>query len=402
MNKMDVVGSGFEDVFAERTKNIPRSFIREILKVATAPGMISFAGGLPNKELFPAEALRKAAEKVFSQYSPDVFQYSNTEGLQELREAIAARYKKRGINNVSPENILITSGSQQALDLLAKVFINAGDRVLLEEPSYLGAIQALAFFQPKFVTVPLTPEGMDVDRLKKELAQGIKLIYAVPNFQNPSGLTYTEENRRAVAETLRGTKTFFIEDDPYGELRFSGKACTSFINLAPENTILLGTFSKTVVPAFRLGWTVLPNSIMDKMVVAKQAADLHTNSYVQRVIAQYLADNDPTEHIAKIVKKYGAQKQAMIEAIGRHFPKSVTCTNPEGGMFLWATLPNGIPAMKLFDSAINDKVCVVPGDPFYVGKENVPSMRLSFSCVDEATIEEGIKRLGNSIRALCG
>lgn len=390
----------FDDVFAERIMETPRSFIREILGIAIAPGMISFAGGLPNKDLFPVEELRKSCDKVFSLYGPDVLQYSNTEGLFELRKYIAEHYKERGIPHVLPENILITCGSQQAMDLLAKVLVNENDRVVLEEPSYLGAIQAFSLFRPQFITIPISEKGMDMDRLKDVFSQSVKLIYVVPNFQNPTGISYPEENRRAIAEVIRGTKTFLVEDDPYGELRFSGQPKMSFMNLAPENTILLGTFSKTVVPAFRLGWVVAPKPIIDKMVIAKQAADLHTNSFSQHVLYQYLISNDPAAHIAKIVTQYAAQKQAMIEAISRHFPESVNYTNPDGGMFLWATLPNNISSMKLFEMAIKDGVCIVPGHPFYIGKDDVSTMRLNFSCMDEATIEEGIKRLGKAAHQL--
>ena len=390
----------FDDVFAKRILGTPRSFIREILGIAIAPGMISFAGGLPNKDLFPVEELHKACDKVFSIYGSDVLQYSNTEGLFELREYIAEHYKERGVPHVSPENILITCGSQQAMDLLAKVLINENDNVVLEEPSYLGVIQAFSIFCPQFITIPISEKGMDVDCLKKAFSQRVKLMYIVPNFQNPTGISYPEENRRAIAEVIRGTKTFLVEDDPYGELRFSGQPNTSFINLAPENTILLGTFSKTVVPALRLGWIVAPKPIIAKLVSAKQAADLHTNSFSQQVLYQYLIDNDLATHIAKIVAQYASQKKAMIEAISRHFPESVKHTNPDGGMFLWATLPNNISSMKLFEIALKDGVCIVPGHPFYIGKDDVSTMRLNFSCMNEATIEEGIKRLGKAANQL--
>jgi 2-aminoadipate transaminase len=391
----------FDEVFATRMLDIPRSFLREILKVAISPGMISFAGGLPNKDLFPLEAIRKACDHVLTHYGPDILQYSNSEGLHELRAHIADHYKQRGISHVSPDNILITHGSQQALDLLAKVLVNEGDRVVLEEPSYLGAIQALSLFRPQFVPVPLSDEGMDVERLKDVFSENVKLMYVIPNFQNPSGISYSESNRRAVAEIIKGTKTFLVEDDPYGELRFSGKEKTSFINLAPENTILLGSFSKTVVPAFRLGWVVVPSELMEKMVVAKQAADLHTNSFTQQVIYQYLIDNDPAAHIAKIVERYSAQKQAMTAAIEKYFPPSVTHTNPEGGMFLWLKLPEGVSAMRFFEMAVKDGVCVVPGHPFYIGRDDVSTVRLSFSCVDEKTIDEGMRRLGAVAYQLC-
>jgi 2-aminoadipate transaminase len=388
------------DIFSIRVMNAPRSFVREILKTALEPGMISFAGGLPNKDLFPVDALRAATNKVFDLYGGAPLQYQASEGLQELREIIAERYKKRGVRGVKAENILITCGSQQALDLLGKVLVNEGDRVVLEEPSYLGAIQALSFYQPRFVTVPLSDEGLDIECLKKVLAQRAKLMYLIPNFQNPSGVSYTDENRRAVAEIVKNTKTYLVEDDPYGELRFEGTHKSSFMNLCPENTILLGTYSKTLTPGLRLGWIVLPPELYDKMLVAKQATDLHTNSFAQRIVQTYLMDNDCDAHIEKIVAQYGSQKRAMVEAFKKLLPSSIKCTNPEGGMFLWATLPNKLSAMKLSDLAIANRVCVVPGHPFYVGKDDVSTCRLSFSCVNEDVIFEGVGRLAKAVKQL--
>ncbi|MDD3371644.1 MAG: PLP-dependent aminotransferase family protein [Alphaproteobacteria bacterium] len=388
-------------IFSERIQTIPRSFIREILKTALEPGMISFAGGLPNKDLFPVEALRIASEKVFRTHGGDPLQYTSSEGLPELRAYIADRYKKRGVKGVSPDDILITSGSQQALDLLGKVLINEGDRVILEEPSYLGAIQALAFFRPTFKTVPLTEEGLDIPALAEALATPAKLMYIIPNFQNPSGISYSKENREQVAEVVKKTRTYIVEDNPYGELRFRGEPQTSFKNLAPDNTVLLGTFSKTLTPGLRIGWIVAPPALMDKLLIAKQAADLHTSSFAQRLVHTYLVDNDPDVHIAKIVAQYASQQMAMTQAIEKYLPSSIKTTRPEGGMFLWATLPNGISSMKLSDAAIANKVCVVPGHPFYVGKKDVSTFRLSFSCVDAPTIDEGMKRLAKAVRIAC-
>jgi 2-aminoadipate transaminase len=397
-----MLANQFESVFANRMNNIPRSFLREILQVAREPGMISFAGGLPNQDLFPTTELRDACNKVFDAFGSDVLQYTSSEGVWELRQYIADHYKKRGTPNIAPENILITNGSQQALDLLGKALIDKDDRVILEEPSYLGAIQALSIFQPHFVTVPLTDRGLEVESLRQALAKGAKLMYLIPNFQNPSGLSYSEENRRAVAEAVIGTNTYLVEDDPYGELRFAGTHKSSFMNLAPKNTVLLGTFSKTIVPGLRLGWIVAPPALMEKLLIAKQAADLHTSPFTQRILHHYLANNDAEAHIAKIVALYSKHQKAMVAAIERHFPKSVAHTTPEGGMFLWATLPNGLSAMRLFEEAAKDRVCIVPGHPFYIGKEDVATLRLSFSCVDEPTIEEGIRRLGKAAHKLCG
>jgi 2-aminoadipate transaminase len=242
---------------------------------------------------------------------------------------------------------------------------------------------------------------MDTHQLRRVMSsEKPKLMYTVPNFQNPSGISYSNENRVAVSEILQGTKTILIEDDPYGELRFSGESKQSFKELLPDNTILLGSFSKTIMPGFRLGWIAAPKYVMDKLIIAKQASDLHTSHFTQSIIYHYLRDNDVDEHIEKIRDAYGRQCRAMLSSIAKHFPLNVKYTKPEGGMFLWAELPQNAASLDLFDLAVKDKVIFVPGDPFYVNKARTSTMRLNFSCVDEETIEIGIGRLGNAIREL--
>jgi len=303
---------------------------------------------------------------------------------------------------VPVENILITSGSQQGLDLLGKTFLNEGDDVIIEEPGYLGAIQAFSVYKSVFNPVRVSEDGMDVDCLKEVIsAKSPKLMYTVPNFQNPSGISYPEQNRYAIVDILKNKNTFLIEDDPYGDLRFTGARKESFGKILPENAILLGSFSKTIVPSFRLGWITAPShDIMEKLIIAKQASDLHTNYFIQRVICQYLADNDLDKHTDKIIKVYNSQHLAMVKNIEKYFPSDVSYTHPEGGMFLWVTLPEGVSSMELFDLAIKDKVAFVPGNPFYINKDKTNTLRLNFSCVDEETIETGIKRLGKSIEKL--
>lgn len=390
-------------VFADRITDVPRSFIREILKVAVDPSVISFAGGLPNRDLFPVRQLREATDRVFAGSGKDILQYSNSEGLIELRRMISERYLRTQGLSIPVENILITSGSQQGLDLLAKTILNEGDEVIIEEPGYIGAIQAFSVYRARFRPVPLLPGGLAIDTLEEVLGErAAKLMYTVPNFQNPTGISSSDENRQAVAACLDGRRTLIIEDDPYGALRFTGIPRKSFKSLLPGQTILLGSFSKIVVPSFRLGWIVAPDHIMEKLLVAKQASDLHTCSFVQHVICRYLEDNDLDEHIRGIVAAYGSQCRAMLEAIGRHFPPEVMVTRPEGGMFLWATLPEGASAMELFDLAIRDKVAFVPGHPFSVRNGQTNCLRLNFSCVDEETIESGIVRLGAAIGSLLG
>lgn len=386
--------------FARRMEGVPRSFIREILKVAISPEVISFAGGLPNKALFPLEALSASTQKLMTSGERNILQYSNTEGFIGLRRKIAERYAMKGLS-VHPDNILITNGSQQGLDLLAKVFINESDKVIIEEPGYLGAIQAFSVFRPSFITVPLREDGIDTSRFEEAVMnESPRLAYLIPNFQNPSGISYSYETRQRVADICRNRPLYLIEDDPYGDIRFKGEPLPSFYRFSPNQTILLGTFSKTVVPAFRIGWIVAPDEVMEKLIIAKQAADLHTDYFTQRVIHQYLSDYNVDDHIATIRKSYGEQANAMIAAIEQYFPKEVKYTRPEGGMFLWITLPEGINAMELFNRAIRENVAFVPGNPFYIGKENVNTCRLNFSCSDESEIFRGIETLSKVIKQM--
>jgi len=389
------------NIFSDRISDVPKSFIREILKVAVDDDVISFAGGLPNRDLFPVNDLKEAANRAFENSGSSALQYSNSEGSLELREFISERYRQKFNLDISPKSILITSGSQQGLDLLGKTFLNEGDEVIIEEPGYLGAIQAFSVYKTKFNSVPVAQEGLNIDMLNKVLENhDPKLMYTVPNFQNPSGISYSEENREAVAKTVEKHNIFLIEDDPYGDLRYSGLQRKSFMQLMPSKTILLGSFSKTVVPGFRLGWIVAPSEIYEKLLIAKQASDLHTNQFAQCVLMEYLAMGGFQAHVEKIKKVYGRQRDAMIASIKRHFPKTVRFTHPDGGMFLWVTLPNDISSMRLFDIAIQSKVAFVPGHPFYINKEETNTLRLNFSNVGEAEIELGIKRLGQALNQL--
>jgi len=385
---------------SERIKTVPESFIRRILKVSNQPDVISFAGGLPNADLFPIDAIENACVKVLQNNGKQALQYANTEGDSALREWIAARYQQMQGLTISPDNILITNGSQQVLDLLGKVLLDTGDPIAIENPGYLGAIQAFSLYRPEMHTVSIDENGMNTDELAKVLnEQKPKLIYTVPNFQNPTGMSYSQQNREAVAEIVAQSNSLLVQDDPYGELRFSGKPKTNFMTLLPEQTILLGSFSKIITPSFRLGWIVAPTSLMKSLVIAKQAADLHTNYFSQQVIMQYLKDNSLDKHIDIITKSYGKKKQVMMNAIKEFFPADVQIAESEGGMFLWATLPESLSAMKLFDKAIQEKVAFVPGKPFYVG-EKMPenTLRLSYVTMDEKRIKQGIEVLGRCIR----
>ncbi len=385
--------------FADRINDVPRSFLREILKVAISDDVISFAGGLPNRALFPAEAVRAAASAVLGDDAGSALQYGSLEGYAPLREWIAARYRRRGVD-VDAADVLVTTGSQQGLDLLGKVLLNEGDAVAIEQPGYLGAIQAFSIYRPQFAGVPLTENGADAGALQSVLeSRRPRLFYTVPTFQNPSGVSYDEACRREVAEVIGASNTWLIEDDPYHELRFSGAPATSFASLAPEHTVMLGSFSKIVAPSLRVGWLVARGELMDKLVVAKQATDLHTSEVTQRIVLRYLADNDLDAHIELIRERYGAQCRAMLDALARHFPADCRYTEPQGGMFLWLTL-DGVSSMALFDRAIEHGVAFVPGLPFYTGAPEENTLRLNFSCADIDTIDTGIARLAESLRAL--
>lgn len=390
-----------ENIFADRISDVPRSFIREILKVTADPDIISFAGGLPNRDYFPVKEIKEACVKVLDSDGRTALQYSTSEGYPPLRKFIADRYRDRQGIEIDPDEIIITNGSQQGLDLIGKTLLNEGDHIGIENPGYLGAIQAFAIYKSVFHPVTLRENGIDVDGLAAALeSYPVKVFYGVPNFQNPTGITYSDETRKAVAAVMERHQAFFIEDNPYGELRFIGSDIPLVRRYLPEKTILLGSFSKIAAPSFRLGWICVSRTIMDKMIIAKQASDLHTNYLSQRILFQYLEDNDLDRHIAVIREAYGRQRNAMVRMIREHFPEEVRCTEPEGGMFLWITLPPGLSSMDLFEIAIRDKVAFVPGIPFYAcgGGEN--TMRLNFSNSDERLIEEGIRRLGTSIRKM--
>lgn len=383
-------------LFARRMETVHRSFIREILKVTADPEIISFAGGLPNPELFPVAAIDAAARTAFADIGASAMQYSTTEGDAGLREIIARRYGNRGLE-VDSSDILVTTGSQQILDMVAKVFLDKGDKVVIERPGYLGAIQAFSIFEPEFVAVSLEEDGPDLGELEAAFKAGAKCFYAVPNFQNPSGVSYSLEKRRKVAELVDKYDVLFVEDDPYGELRFMGEDMPSVYSFCQKPSILCGSFSKIAAPGFRLGWVVAEKAFYDKLVIAKQASDLHTSTLTQVIMRRYLETNDIEAHVSLIRERYGRQRQCMVEMIAKYFPSEVSIIEPEGGMFLWASLPEGMSSMELFDVAIEDKVAFVPGRPFYVDGSGENTFRLNFSNSDEVRIEEGIKRFGRSI-----
>ncbi|EKF86053.1 PLP-dependent aminotransferase family protein [Methanobacterium formicicum] len=385
--------------FTRRMNKIPRSFVREILKVTDDDDMISFAGGLPNPQSFPVEAINNATSKVLSEDGDKVLQYSTTEGYRKLREFIAQRYQRQGME-VEVEDILITNGSQQCLDLVGNVFLDRDDGVIMERPTYLAAIQAFGLYEPEFHSVPLLEDGADTTILEKILEEeNIKLFYTVSSFQNPTGITYSESKRQKVAEIMAEHETILVEDNPYGEIRFMGDDIPPIKSHLPDS-ILFGTFSKIVSPGMRMGWIVAPPEVMDKLITAKQASDLHSNYFTQRVVYQYLQDNNVDKHIQSIKQLYKSQRDQMVHSIRKYFPEGVKHTSPQGGMFLWVTLPEGTSSMELFELAMEENVAFVPGETFYTENPEKNTMRLNFSNSSVEEIEEGMKRLGNAIKRL--
>ncbi len=387
-------------LLSRRITGVKTSFIREILKVTDNPEVISFAGGLPSPELFPVTEIAEVAARLFKDHGAAALQYSTTEGFLPLREWICERYKNRFGISVSPEEILITTGSQQGLDLIGKVFINPGDNVLIERPGYLGAIQSFSLYEPNFVGIDSSETGITPSSLIDALhSNSAKLLYTVPNFQNPSGATYSMDSRKSVATLADQFGFAIIEDDPYGELRYTGTALPPIRSLN-DACIMLGSFSKIVAPGLRIGWICAKRDVIRSLTVAKQASDLHTDILAQRLIHGYLISCDLEAHLTRIRTAYGSRCTAMIRAFRTYLPSTARCNNPEGGMFLWAELPEGVSSRFLFEKAITRQVAFVPGTAFFVDKGGGNAMRLNFTNTPEPRIEEGIRRLAASLAEL--
>jgi len=384
--------------FSKRLETLQPSFIREILKASGDPDIISFAGGLPNDDYFPAHRLSEIAGRLIAEQPRDILQYGQSEGEFELRELIAAWYRERFQIDVCTSNILITNGSQQAFDLIGKIFVDPSDKIVIESPAYLGAIQSLAMFEPEFLPVSIDNKGMDLDELATAIKKKPKLIYTVPNFQNPTGYSYSAETREAMTTQISNSNCYIIEDDPYGELRFEGEAPPSFYQYLPEQTLLLGSFSKIIAPGLRIGWIVAPTTIMKRLIIAKQAADLHSSRLSQRLILAYLQDDDFQPHLKRLRKAYRQRCQLMGDVIDRHFGAEVGRSRPEGGMFMWLEFADHIDTMKLFELSKNLGIVFVPGRPFYSDTAKRHSARLNFSASSIAQIETGLELLHRAFR----
>jgi 2-aminoadipate transaminase len=385
--------------FARRMSRMTTSAVREILKVTEQSEIISFAGGMPAPELFPVEAIQEAHASVFRDEGPQAMQYSTTEGWRPLRDWIARRMIAQGIETAA-DRILITSGSQQGIDLVGKIFLDKGDAVVVGNPCYLAAIQSFNGYEVSLVTVETDDEGMRSDQVENVLARSNpKLIYLVSDFDNPCGTSLSAERRRHLMDLSSRHRIPILEDDPYGELRYVGQRIPSLAAMDREGMVIhLGTFSKTISPGIRIGWVTASDEIIQALVIAKQASDLHTSTVEQRATARMLATFDYDGHVALLCKVYGERCMAMRRAIEEHFPKEARWTQPEGGLFLWVELPEQISGEQLLEDALDQHVAFVPGAPFFAEQPRHNFIRLNFSNQPPELIEEGIKRIGALIK----
>lgn len=397
------------DRYAKRVQRMESSAIREILKVTQKPEIISFAGGLPAPELFPTERILEATRRVLAEHGAESLQYGLTEGYVPLREMIVRHMTRYGIH-CSINNVLITSGSQQALDLIGKVMIDTGDRVIVEQPSYLGALQAWNVYGADYLPVQTDDDGIIPEDLERAIrSDGAKFIYALPNFQNPCGITLSRERRDEIVRLSDTYSIPIIEDDPYGQLRYEGEHIPPLVALDAAarrsesgfisgNVIYLSTFSKTLCPGFRVAWIVAPEDVIHRLVQAKQGADLHTSTFAQMVAYEAARGGFLDKHIRKIRAVYQKRRDLMLSLLDELMPPGITWTHPKGGLFLWLRLPDGMSSAALLEKAVEQKVAFVPGGPFYAlgGGEN--TMRMNFSNATPEQIEEGILRLSNVIK----
>jgi len=400
--------------FAQRTQRMTSSMIRELLKLTDKPEIISFAGGLPAPEVFPCEEVAAAAERVLREQGKTALQYASTEGYLPLRELLVRHMARYGIK-VTPANVLITSGSQQGLDLIGKLFLNPGDRVLTESPTYLGALQAWSAYQAEYVSVPIDDDGLDIGGLEAALRAGPKFLYILPNFQNPGGVTLSFERRRRLVELANHYGTPIVEDDPYGQLRYEGEHLPPLVKIDAEyhgcangeqafsgDVLYLSTLSKTLAPGLRIAWIVAPEPVIHRLVQMKQGADLHTSTFGQMVAYETAKEGFLDRHVRRIRQLYGERRNAMLASLGRHFPEEMRWTRPQGGLFLWATLPPGLDSAKLLPLALAENVAFVPGRSFFPVGGGERTMRLNFSYCTPETIDEGIRRLGTVIKRQMG
>lgn len=400
--------TSWEHRFASRTAGMKSSFIRELLKVTDQPDMISFGGGFPAAELFPLEQVKAACDKVLTEKGQKALQYTTTEGYNPLRQWIADDANKAGIN-VTLDNVLITTGSQQALDFVGRIFINRGDRVLVESPTYLGALQAWNAYGPTFVTIATDENGMVTDQLDTLIRQNIKFMYVLPNFHNPLGVTLAGDRREKLIDLAMRFSVPIVEDDPYGKLLFEGDPLPPLVvldeakhpgdgNVFSGNVIYTSTFSKILAPGLRIGWVIAPPEVVHKMVQAKQGADLQSSTFDQYLAYELVRSDWLPGHIETIRRVYKERRDAMLQAFNDFMPEGTSWTTPKGGLFLWLRLPEGCDTVTLFPRAVEEKVAYVPGAPFYPNGGPGNTMRMNFSACNPETIREGVRRLSVMIK----
>ena len=393
----------FERLLASRTDAMGASAIREILKAVSQPGMISLAGGIPAPESFPLEIINELVTNVIEKYSSAAFQYDQTEGFMPLRQTLAAYLQEKDIQ-ASPDQVLITSGSQGVLDAIGMVLISKGDRVAVEAPTYLGALQAFNPYEPEYVRMETDEKGLIPRSLDEVLQTGaIKFIYLVPTFQNPTGRTIPIERRQEIAAIIRKYNALLVEDDPYSALRFRGKDLAAIKTLAPEHVVYVSTLSKVFAPGLRIGFCVAPDLIRKWLVIVKQGVDLHTSTFNQALAAEYLSGGYLKQHLPKIIDLYKPKQEAMLGALEKHFPNEFQWSHPEGGMFLWVEGPKDLDMEKIYWKSVKKKVAFVPGKYFYTAKgEGIETMRLNFTMPDKTTIDHAIKILAEVIKTELG
>jgi len=395
-----------EELFSERALGFRPSEIRELLKLVDSPEIISLAGGMPDGRFFPIDRVIEASTFALREYGKKALQYGSTEGIKKLRVLLMDRMENEGVQGIDLDNVIISTASQQGLSLVAQVFVNPGDTVIVEEPSYLGAIQAFTSMQAEFCTVPLDKDGMQMgvleDRLKELQKAHIrpKFVYTVPNFHNPAGVTMTLERRKKLIELAHTYDLLIVEDDPYGEIRFEGEPIPSLLALGGKDRVVaLRTFSKISFPGLRLGWIVAREDIMDKIVLGKQAADLCSPAMTQYIAYEFVSRGWLDDYVNVVRREYPKKKNAMIAALEQYFPVGSSWTDPQGGLFVWVKVPESIDTAAMFREAINAKVAYVVGIAFYPHRDDNCHMRLNFSAVDPEHITEGVHRLGNLLKS---
>lgn len=398
----------WQPLFADRSAQMRRSTVRELLKVTAQPDMISFAGGIPAPECLPVAEVARATATVLQRSGEQALQYGETEGIAGLRDWVAARFARPHCP-VRRENVMIVTGSQQALDLIGKVLLDAGDRVLVENPTYLAMLSAWRPLRPNFVPLPFDGDGAGVEALPSLMKAPAKLLYLVPNFQNPQGTTLSLDRRHRLLAELRDSNTVLVEDDPYGELRYAGEPLPSLLELEAvagagdsleTRVIRLGTFSKVLAPGMRVGWVIAPAAAIDRLVQAKQAADLHTSTFCQHVVLEMLVNGVWESQLPRVRAEYRRRRDVMLSALSAHFPSESRWTRPDGGLFLLVTLPPHMDSSTVLERALAQRVAFVPGDGFHLDGHGKNTLRLNFSHAATEKIAVGVERLGRVLAEL--